>query len=174
VGRLREDRRGGGIYCAPEEVRARPGASGRRSLPNTEVRIVDGASRGVEPGAVGEMIMRGETMMKAYWRNPGATAETVQDGWVHTGDLARIDADGYITLVDRLKDLIITGGRNVYSVEVERALAGYPGILEVAVYGFCDTPPNQVFCDQLPPDCCNRTRSSPYHDILGCRRQPLP
>ncbi|MHB1502336.1 MAG: class I adenylate-forming enzyme family protein, partial [Candidatus Dormibacteria bacterium] len=123
----------GGIYCAPEEVRARPDASGRRALPNTEVRIVDGAGRGVGPGAVGEMIMRGETMMKAYWRNPEATAETVRDGWVHTGDLARIDTDGYITLVDRLKDLIITGGRNVYSVEVEKALAGHPGVLEVAV-----------------------------------------
>lgn len=123
----------GGIYCAPEEVRAKPAASGRFAVPNTEVRIVDADGRDVEPGAVGEMIMRGETMMKAYWRNPGATAETVRDGWVHTGDLARVDADGYITLVDRLKDLIITGGRNVYSVEVENALADHPGVLEVAV-----------------------------------------
>ena len=79
--------------------------------------------------------MRGESMMKGYWRKPEATAETVRDGWVHTGDLARIDGDGYITLVDRLKDLIITGGANVYSAEVESALAAHPSIGDLAVIG---------------------------------------
>jgi acyl-CoA synthetase (AMP-forming)/AMP-acid ligase II len=73
--------------------------------------------------------------MKGYWNAPAATAETIRDGWLHTGDLARLDADGYITLVDRLKDMVITGGRNVYSVEVENALAGHPDILDVAVIG---------------------------------------
>jgi acyl-CoA synthetase (AMP-forming)/AMP-acid ligase II len=73
--------------------------------------------------------------MKRYWNQPAATAETIRDGWLHTGDIARLDADGYITLVDRLKDLIITGGRNVYSVEVENALAGHPEIADVAVIG---------------------------------------
>jgi acyl-CoA synthetase (AMP-forming)/AMP-acid ligase II len=73
--------------------------------------------------------------MKCYWNRPEATADTIRDGWLHTGDLAVVDADGYITLVDRLKDMIITGGRNVYSVEVENALAGHPGILDIAVIG---------------------------------------
>lgn len=79
--------------------------------------------------------MQGETVMKGYWNKPRETAETIRDGWLHTGDLARVDADGYITLVDRMKDMIITGGRNVYSVEVENALAGLPGVADCAVVG---------------------------------------
>ena len=71
--------------------------------------------------------------MKGYWRNPEATADTVRDGWLHTGDVATIDADGYITLVDRMKDMIISGGRNIYSVEVENALAAHPAVAEIAV-----------------------------------------
>jgi acyl-CoA synthetase (AMP-forming)/AMP-acid ligase II len=125
----------GGIYATFDEVRARPDASGRRPLPNTRVRVVRPDGADVDPGGVGEMLLQGETMMKGYWRNPEATAQTIRDGWLHTGDLARIDADGYITLVDRLKDMIITGGRNVYSVEVEQAIAAHPDVLECAVVG---------------------------------------
>ncbi len=123
----------GGIVLTHDEVMAHPEASGRSAIPNTEVRIVDGKGNDVTPGETGEMIMRGETMMKRYWRKPEATAETVRDGWVHTGDIARIDAEGYITLVDRLKDMIISGGRNIYSVEVENALAGHPAVGDIAV-----------------------------------------
>ena len=125
----------GGIVLTPEEVMAHPEASGRSALPNTEVRIVDAAGNDVAPGEIGEMIMRGETMMKGYWGKPDQTAETVRAGWVHTGDLARIDSEGYITLVDRLKDMIISGGRNIYSVEVENALAGHPSIGDIAIVG---------------------------------------
>jgi fatty-acyl-CoA synthase/feruloyl-CoA synthase len=89
----------------------------------------------VESGSVGELILRGETIMKGYWNKPAETDETLRDGWLHTGDLARVDGDGYLTLVDRLKDLIITAGFNVYSVEVERALAAHPDIVDVAVVG---------------------------------------
>ena len=101
----------------------------------TEYRLVNPTGRDVEDGEVGELILRGETLMKGYWRNSKATAETVVDGWLHTGDLARRDTDGYVTLVDRLKDLIISGGRNVYSVEVENALTAHPHIAECAVVG---------------------------------------
>ncbi|HEY2834847.1 MAG TPA: AMP-binding protein [Sporichthyaceae bacterium] len=125
----------GGIYAGPTEVAVRPEASGRYALPNTEARVVTPGGDEVEPGHVGELILRGETVMKGYWNQPAATAETIRGGWLHTGDLARLDADGYITLVDRLKDLVITGGRNVYSVEVENALAGHPDIADVAVIG---------------------------------------
>ncbi|MGZ0145402.1 class I adenylate-forming enzyme family protein [Rhodococcus qingshengii] len=125
----------GGIYSRPDEVRANPSASGRLSLLNTVVRVVDAEGRNVRPGETGELVMHGETVMKGYWNKPRETAETIRDGWLHTGDLARIDADGYITLVDRMKDMIITGGRNVYSVEVENALAGLPGIADCAVVG---------------------------------------
>ncbi len=125
----------GGIYSGPAEVLARPDASGRYALPNTECRVVTADGADVTPDQVGELILRGETIMKGYWNRPEATAETVRNGWLHTGDLATLDADGYITLVDRLKDMIITGGRNVYSVEVEGALAGHPDVLDIAVIG---------------------------------------
>jgi fatty-acyl-CoA synthase len=123
----------GGIYCTAEEVRARPDASGRNALFSTQARVVDRDGGDVPPGGTGELIIRGETVMKRYWRNPEATAETLRGGWLHTGDLATIDQDGYITLVDRMKDLIISGGRNIYSVEVENALAAHPAIAEIAI-----------------------------------------
>jgi fatty-acyl-CoA synthase len=124
-----------GIYCDVEQVKARPDASGRQALLFTEARVVDPDGNDVEVGGVGELVLRGETIMKGYWNKPAETAETIRDGWLHTGDLARLDADGYMTLVDRLKDMIITAGRNVYSVEVENALAAHPDITDVAVVG---------------------------------------
>ena len=124
-----------GIYCDVEQVKARPDASGRQALLFTEARVIDKDGHGVESGATGELVLRGETVMKGYWNKPAETAEAIREGWLHTGDLARLDADGYITLVDRLKDLIITAGRNVYSVEVENALAAHPDIADVAVVG---------------------------------------
>ena len=123
----------GGIYCTAGEVRARPDASGRSALFNTQAKVVDPDGGDVPPGGTGELILRGETIMKEYWRNPAATAETLRDGWLHTGDLATIDHDGYITLVDRMKDMIISGGRNIYSVEVENALAAHPAVAEIAI-----------------------------------------
>jgi acyl-CoA synthetase (AMP-forming)/AMP-acid ligase II len=122
-----------GIYCTAEEVRARPDASGRRAAFNTEARVVDATGDDVQPGGTGELIIRGETIMKEYWRKPEATADTIRDGWLHTGDIATIDAEGYITLVDRMKDMIISGGRNIYSVEVENALAAHPGVADIAI-----------------------------------------
>lgn len=123
----------GGIYCNVEQVRARPDASGRQTGPCTEARVVDPDGNPIEPGGVGELILRGESVMKRYWNKPAATAETLRAGWLHTGDLVEVDADGYMTVVDRLKDMIITGGRNVYSVEVENALAAHPDVDDVAV-----------------------------------------
>ncbi|MGH3152343.1 MAG: class I adenylate-forming enzyme family protein [Streptosporangiaceae bacterium] len=125
----------GGVYCDAGQVKARPDASGRQALPFTEARVADPQGRDVGPGGVGELLLRGESVMKGYWNKPAETAEALRDGWLHTGDLARVDADGYLTLVDRLKDMIITGGHNVYSVEVEAALAAHPDITDVAVIG---------------------------------------
>ncbi|KAM9863216.1 fatty acyl-CoA synthetase [Leucobacter sp. BZR 635] len=124
-----------GIYSTPEDVVARPDATGRWPVANTELRLVDAAGNDVETGVTGEILLRGETIMKGYWNKPEATAEAIRDGWLHTGDLAVRDADGFITIVDRLKDMIITGGRNVYSIEVENALAGHPDVQDVAVVG---------------------------------------
>jgi fatty-acyl-CoA synthase len=109
----------GGIYVNAAEVAAKPSASGRIGLPNTEARVVDDADDDVPADGVGELIVRGETVMKGYWNKPEATAEALRGGWLRTGDMAHIDAEGFITLVDRKKDMIITGGRNVYSVEAD-------------------------------------------------------
>jgi fatty-acyl-CoA synthase len=123
----------GGIYSTAAQVAARPDSSGHQALPFTEVRIADLDDRPVEPAQVGEMLLRGESVMKEYWRKPAETAQTLRGGWLHTGDLTRLDADGAMTIVDRLKDMIITGGENVYSVEVEAAVAAHPDVLDCAV-----------------------------------------
>jgi acyl-CoA synthetase (AMP-forming)/AMP-acid ligase II len=88
--------------------------------------------------SVGELLVRGSNVVQGYWRKPQATAETFVDGWLHTGDLARIDADGLLYIVDRKKDMINRGGENVYSIEVENALAGAPGVGEAAVVAVAD------------------------------------
>ena len=89
-------------------------------------------------GEVGELWVRGPNVMLGYWNRPDATAAALVDGWYRTGDLAREDEDGYFFMVDRAKDMIITGGENVYSVEVEAALSRHPGVDEVAVFGVPD------------------------------------
>jgi len=125
----------GGIFSDHEQVRARPDANGHQGGLYTECRIVDADGNDTAPGEAGEMVLRSEMVMKEYWNKPEATASTIVEGWLHTGDVCIVDEDGYITLVDRLKDMIITGGRNVYSIEVEQAAAGHPAILDVAVIG---------------------------------------
>jgi len=104
-----------------------------------EVRIVDEQSRRDVPvGEVGEIIARSDRMMKGYWKLPKETAETIKDGWLHTGDLGRMDEDGYIYIVDRKKDMIISGGENIYSREVEEVLYTHPAVQEAAVVGIPD------------------------------------
>jgi long-chain acyl-CoA synthetase len=108
-------------------------ASCGKPVPGVAVRVVkeDGSDAG--PGEVGEIIARGPNIMAGYWKRPEDTALTVQDGWLHTGDLATVDEEGYLYLVDRKKDMIVTGGENVYSTEVEAALYEHPSIKEAAV-----------------------------------------
>lgn len=122
-----------GIYSTHEQVVARPDASGRQGVVLTEVRVVDESGAVVAPGETGEMQLRAESVMKGYWNNPEATAAAFDGEWLRTGDVARVDAQGYLTLVDRLKDMIITGGRNVYSIEVESAVAAHPAVQDAAV-----------------------------------------
>lgn len=123
-----------GIFLFPDDHATKLGAGGKGVL-LTEARIVNDADEDVPPGVVGELVFRGESIMKAYYKNPEATEETMRGGWLHTGDLGVKDEDGYITLVDRKKDMIISGGENVYSVEVEQVLGAHPDILEAAVIG---------------------------------------
>lgn len=109
------------------------GRSAGRATPVTELRIVDADDREVPRGTVGEICARGSTVMLGYWGMPEATAEALRGGWMHTGDMGFMDDEGYVTVVDRLKDVIITGGENVYSAEVERVLCAHPMVAEVAV-----------------------------------------
>ncbi|WP_220296869.1 class I adenylate-forming enzyme family protein [Streptomyces sp. MBT84] len=90
------------------------------------------------PGVVGELCVRGPVVTAGYWNNPDATAATFVDGWLHTGDVGSVDADGFVRVLDRLKDMIIRGGENIYSLEVENVLAGHPDIVDVAVVGVPD------------------------------------
>src|SRR5690606_34967367 len=90
------------------------------------------------PGEVGEVLIKGDSVMAGYWRNPDATAATIRDGWLWTGDMGALDEDGFLTLKDRSKDLIISGGSNIYPREVEEVLLEAPGVHEVAVVGAPD------------------------------------
>jgi fatty-acyl-CoA synthase len=102
---------------------------------NVEVRIVDADGDDVPRGQVGEIVYRGPSVMREYWNKPAETAEAFAGGWFHSGDLVRQDDEGYIYVVDRLKDMIISGGENIYCVEVEDAVAAHPKVAEVAVVG---------------------------------------
>jgi long-chain acyl-CoA synthetase len=100
-----------------------------------EVRIVDPLGREVPRGTVGEVVVRGPNVMQGYWNRPEQTAQAIRDGWMHTGDGAWMDEDGYIFITDRLKDMIISGGENIFSAEVENALAQHPAVAACAVIG---------------------------------------
>jgi long-chain acyl-CoA synthetase len=100
-----------------------------------EVIVAGRDDRPVAPGEPGEVLVRGDSVMKGYWRNPEATAATLANGWLHTGDVGALDADGFLTLMDRSKDMIISGGSNVYPREVEEVLLMHPGVQEVSVVG---------------------------------------
>jgi len=113
---------------------ARIGSVGVAQL-GVELRIGGAADEPLAPGTIGEVQVRGPAVMRGYWRNPDATAATLARGWLHTGDVGVLDADGFLTLKDRSKDLIISGGSNVYPREVEEALLTHAGVAEVAVVG---------------------------------------
>ena len=114
--------------------RTKPGSIGL-PIPGFQARIVNDDGKDVHPGQVGELIVHGPGVMKGYLNRPGDTAETVVDGWLRTGDMARMDEEGYIYIVDRKKDMIIRGGYNVYPREVEELLFQHPDIVEAGVYG---------------------------------------
>jgi len=125
---------GPACLISPDEAIARAGSTGKAFF-HTDVRVVDSAGNDVEAGSTGEVWVRGPHLMLGYWNRPEATAETIVDGWLHTGDVAMIDAEGFVYIQDRIKDMIISGGENVYPAEIENVLAGHEGIADVAVIG---------------------------------------
>ena len=120
-----------------DEIISKIGSVGKPSF-MVNYRIVDEAGNDVEQGEVGELILKTERMMREYYKNPAETAKTIRNGWLYTGDLAKVDAEGYIYIVDRKKDVIISGGENVYPAEVEEILLKHPKIKEAAVIGTPD------------------------------------
>jgi len=105
---------------------------------NAQLRLVNSDGHDVPIGSTGEIWVKSGSTLRGYWRNPKATQDAVTDGWYQTGDLGRIDSEGYVYVVDRVKDMIISGGENVYSSEIENALVGYPGLREFTVVGLSD------------------------------------
>jgi long-chain acyl-CoA synthetase len=115
----------------------KPGSIGT-PVDGVEMKVVDDGDNDVPRGEVGEIVIRGHNVMKGYWHKPEATEEVMRDGWFHTGDMARVDEDGYFFIVDRKKDLIIRGGYNVYPREIEEVLYEHPAVREAAVVGVHD------------------------------------
>ncbi|QIS11983.1 class I adenylate-forming enzyme family protein [Nocardia arthritidis] len=156
-----------------------------RARTGVQVEIVDASGAFLSPGEVGEVVVRGDTVMAGYWRNPEATAAALRDGWLHTGDLGLFDAAGRLTLVDRAKDLIISGGSNIYPRELEEALLTHPAVAEVAVVGRPDpewgelpvafiVAAAEVTAAQLDSFCLARVarykRPRDYHFVTGLPR----
>jgi len=121
---------------SPEQI-ARLGSVGQ-AFPDVDMRILDSEGNDCLIGVPGEVVCRSDSLMVGYWNNGPATVEAMRDGWYHTGDMGYLDQQGYLFLVDRKKDMIITGGENVYCREVENAIERHPDVHEVAVIGMPD------------------------------------
>ncbi|MFC1871918.1 class I adenylate-forming enzyme family protein [Chloroflexota bacterium] len=126
------------------------GAIGKPGF-NWETRIVKDSGEDIAPGETGELVVRGNGVMKEYYKNPEKTAESIKDGWLHTGDIARTDSDGFIYLVDRKKDVIITGGENIFPVEVETVLQGHPKVYDAGVIGIPDERLGEIVAVVIDP-----------------------
>lgn len=125
-----------GTALYPQEQVSKAGSIGRVALPGIQMRLVCSDGRDARPGDTGDIWLRSPAVMSGYLDNPEATAEAfAEGGWYKSGDLARMDEDGYLFMVDRAKDMIVTGGENVYSKEVEDVLSAHPEVLDVAVVG---------------------------------------
>jgi O-succinylbenzoate-CoA ligase len=125
---------GPACLISPEDAIAKAGSTGKPFF-YTDVRIVDDAGNDCPTGTSGEVLVRGKHVMKGYWNRPEATAEVLRDGWLHTGDVATMDAEGFVYINDRKKDMIISGGENVYPAEIENVILAHPKVREVAVVG---------------------------------------
>lgn len=124
-----------GTVLDADHAHSKAGSCGRAFI-HTEIRIVDMEGNDVGPEVTGELLMRGPNMMKGYWNRPEETAKTFEGGWLHTGDIARVDSEGFYYIMDRKKDMIISGGENIYPAEIEDALLAHPAINDVGVIGY--------------------------------------
>ena len=134
----------------PDKAETKMGSIGR-AVPGVEVRIVDESDKDVAPGEAGEIITRGPHVMKGYFRRADATAERIRNGWLHTGDVGKVEADGYYYHLGRRDDMIITGGLNVYPAEVENLIYTYPGVQETIVFAIPEAKRGQVIGAAIVP-----------------------
>jgi fatty-acyl-CoA synthase len=134
-----------GTMLAPDVAISRIGSAGRPVM-HAELAIFDEGFQPVPPGAVGQLVIRGPTVTPGYWKQPNATASAFRDGWFLTGDAARQDDEGFFYIVDRWKDMYISGGENVYPAEVESVLQAIPNVVEAAVIGVPDEKWGEVGC----------------------------
>jgi len=161
--------------------------SAGRAIPGVELRIVSPQLETLPAGEIGEILVHGPNVMLGYWRKPELTAETIVDGWVRTGDAGYIDDEGFLYLVDRVKDMIVSGGENVYSAEVENALAQHPAVLECAVIGVPDErwgervhailrfrPGSLATEEELGAHCATLIASYKRPRSFEFRHEPLP
>ncbi|KHL01494.1 hypothetical protein LK10_16000 [Sinomonas humi] len=142
---------GGAITCCLDGADSDRAGSVGRTMPFTEVKVLDPEGNLVSPGVAGELYVRSPAVSPGYWNRPDANAETFIDGWCRTGDLASIDAAGFITLGGRAKDMIRSGGENVYPAEIEAVLATAPGVADAAVVAVPDARWHEVGCAVLVP-----------------------
>ena len=126
-----------GMSNADDSLVERPESCGRPS-PIVEIKVIDGDGNPLPAGEKGELVVKSPANMRGYWRQPEATAETIRDGWLRTGDVAEIDEEGYVYIRDRLKDMVLRGGENIYSAEVERVVYLHPAVREAAAFGVPD------------------------------------
>lgn len=174
-------------YTAPEHIASGRYRSCGQAALSAAVRIVDENDREVPRGTVGELVARSPTVMRGYWNNPGATAEALRGGWLHSGDAAWMDDEGFVFIVDRLKDMIITGGENVYPAEAESAISTLGGVAECAVIGIPNDrwgevvhaivvprPGHSVEPGQVIDHCRQRLARYKCPRSVEIRQDPLP
>jgi long-chain acyl-CoA synthetase len=156
-------------------------------MPTFEVCVVDDEGGALQPGEVGELWVRGSTVIKGYLNRPEATAETITDGWLHTGDVARVDEDGFLYIVDRKKEMVLRGGENVYCAEVEAALYRHPAVAECSVFGAPDErlgevvaaavflhPQERATAQDLQDHCAKFIAAYKRPEFLWILDEPLP
>jgi long-chain acyl-CoA synthetase len=147
-------------------------ASAGRAYASVEVMIADPDDRPLATGETGEVLCRGDVVMAGYWRNPDASAEALKGGWLHTGDVGAFDAEGYLTLKDRSKDLIISGGSNVYPREVEEVLLRHERVREVSVIGRRDADWGEVVVAYVVGDANPRELDALCLDNIARFKRP--
>jgi long-chain acyl-CoA synthetase len=171
---------------ASEDYQRRPDSVGA-AVAVCDLRVVDENGRDVPGGEVGELWIKGPNVVKGYWNNPEATAESFTDGWLHSGDLARIDEEGFVYIVDRAKDMLIRGGENIYCVEVENALYDHPAVMDAAVVGLPHpvlgeevgavvqlSPGSETTADELREHVAAQLAAFKVPVRIDLRSEPLP